>query len=171
MMRTLEERMMAEALAEARAALDIGIFPVGAVLCVGEEIVGRAHKSMQSSELHHAEMNLFHRVFDGSRSFARTDGLALYTTLEPCIMCFGTLLHLPISRLVFAMEDAYGGCAAVRLDPSPSRHAARTIEIVGGTCREDARSLFRAFLDTTSENFWKKGGAPEFQAAVRSMHG
>ncbi|MCF3641840.1 nucleoside deaminase [Rhizobium sp. TRM95111] len=161
-----DEEMMGHALGEARAALAEGVFPVGAVLAAGSRVLGRARKTMASNHLGHAEMNLFQAVFAGRYSFGHADGLTLYTTLEPCIMCFGTLLHLPIARLVYAMEDGYGGCAAVALANPPPRHAARVLDVSGGVCREEARALFAAFLLTTGESFWRKGGAPELQAAV-----
>ncbi|TIX88855.1 nucleoside deaminase [Rhizobium sp. P44RR-XXIV] len=163
-----DEYMMGVALAEARLALDAGIFPVGAVLVAGGEILGRAHKTMVSNHLNHAEMNLFHQVFKGNYAFSRNDGLTLYTTLDPCIMCFGTMLHFPITRLVFAMEDAYGGCAHMRLENAPPRHHSRAVEVIGGVRRLDACKLFADFLNTTTEEFWQTGGASHFQAAVRA---
>ncbi|MGY5776656.1 nucleoside deaminase [Rhizobium sp. LEGMi135b] len=163
-----DEDMMDFALAEARTALERGVFPVGAVLTAGGRILGRSHKTMVSNHLNHAEMNLFHRVFTGDYTFSRNDNLTLYTTLEPCIMCFGTMLHLPIGRLVFAMADAYGGCAHMRLENSPPRHVSRAVEIVGGVRRKEACKLFAEFLETTSEEFWLTGGAPHFQAAVKA---
>jgi tRNA(adenine34) deaminase len=163
-----DDFMMGLALAEARMALDEGVFPVGAVLAAGGEVLGRSHKTMLSNHLNHAEMNLFHQVFKGNYTFSRNDDLALYTTLEPCIMCFGTMMHLPISRLVFAMSDAYGGCAHMRLENAPPRHISRAVEIIGGVRRLDACKLFAEFLDTTTENFWLTGGASHFQVAVRA---
>lgn len=163
-----DDHMMGLALAEAKVALGQGIFPVGAVLASGTQILGRSHKTMVSNHLNHAEMNLFHQVFTGDYTFSRNDGLTLYTTLEPCIMCFGTMLHLPITRLVFAMPDAYGGCGQVRLENSPPRHVARAMEVIGGVRRADACKLFAEFLATTTEAFWLTGGASHFQAAVKA---
>ncbi|ENN89305.1 CMP/dCMP deaminase zinc-binding protein [Rhizobium freirei PRF 81] len=163
-----DECMMELALAEARIALERGVFPVGAVLSAGSQILGRSYKTMISNHLNHAEMNLFHQVFEGDYAFSRADNLTLYTTLEPCIMCFGTMLHLPITRLVFAMEDTYGGCAHVRLENAPPRHLSRSIEIVGGVGRLDACKLFADFLDATADEFWLTGGAPHFQATVKA---
>ena len=168
MAQSSDEYMMGLALDEARIALNEGVFPVGAVLCMENKVLGRSHKTMVSNHLNHAEMNLFHQVFKGNYSFSRNDGLTLYTTLESCIMCFGTMMHLPITRLVFAMPDAYGGCAHVRLVNSPPRHLSRTVEIVGGVRRQEASKLFAEFLATTTENFWITGGASHFQAAVRA---
>lgn len=163
-----DEYMMGFALAEAKIALDAGVFPVGAVLAAGNRVLGCAHKTMASSHLNHAEMNLFHEVFKGNYAFSRNDELTLYTTLDPCIMCFGTMLHLPITRLVFAMEDAYGGCAHMRLENPPPRHVSRAVEIIGGIRRLDACKLFADFLDRTTEKFWLTGGASHFQAAVKA---
>ncbi|GAC1040869.1 nucleoside deaminase [Rhizobium sp. No.120] len=160
--------VMGLALEEAEAALEKGVFPVGAVLVAGSRILGRAHKTMISNHLNHAEMNLFHQVFTGDYTLSRSDKLTLYTTLEPCIMCFGTMLHLPISRLVFAMSDAYGGCAHTKLENSPPRHISRAVEVVGGVRRQEACELFAKFLETTTEEFWLTGGASHFQAAVRA---
>jgi len=168
MNRTADEEMMGQAIAEARVALDQGIFPVGAVVAHGNRVLGRARKTEESSVLSHAEMNVFRRVFEGVTSFKNSDNLTLYTTLEPCVMCFGALLHLPITRLVFAMEDAYGGCSAVQLDNSPPRHRPQSLQVVSGVLRAEALKLFGEFLVATAEPFWVKGGAPQFQAAVRS---
>lgn len=55
-----DDHMMGLALAEAKVALGQGIFPVGAVLASGTQILGRSHKTMVSNHLNHAEMNLFH---------------------------------------------------------------------------------------------------------------
>ena len=164
----LDRMMMGHALEEARQALIKSHFPVGAVLTAGERVVGTAHKTMGSSHLDHAEMIVFRAVFQGEYDFSRQDGLCLYTTLEPCIMCWGTLRHLPITRLVYAMEDAYGGCANVSDAALPPRHQGRSLSICRGVRREEARVLFRRFLDVTHEPFWALGGAPEFTQAVRS---
>ncbi|OLP54560.1 CMP deaminase [Rhizobium rhizosphaerae] len=166
--RTDDHALMGAALEQAALALAAGIFPVGAVLAAPDgRVLGRAHKTMASNHLDHAEINLFRSVFVSPYDHQRSDGLTLYTTLEPCIMCFGTLLHLPIARLVYAMPDAYGGCASSRMVPSPPRHAAHTVEIIAGIRQDEAQALFRQFLDTTDERYWTSGGAAHFQAAVR----
>ncbi|GLK55619.1 tRNA(adenine34) deaminase [Methylopila capsulata] len=166
-----DHEMMGYALEEARQALAKAHFPVGAVLTIGERVVATGHKAMGSNHLDHAEMVVFRAVFQGDYDYSRQDSLGLYTTLEPCIMCWGALRHLPITRLVYAMEDAYGGCAEVPDDVLPPRHRGRPVAIRRGVRRGEARALFSQFLDSTQEPFWLTGGAPEFAAAVRSSGG
>ena len=166
----LDHMLMDRALDEARLALAKSHFPVGAVLVAGERIVASGHKDMGSNHLDHAEMVVFRSVFQGNYDFSRSDNLCLYTTLEPCIMCWGTLRHLPITRLVYAMDDPYGGCAHVSDDALPPRHQSRPLLIRRGVRREEARKLFKQFLELTQEPFWVTGGAPEFTQAVRSNH-
>jgi tRNA(adenine34) deaminase len=160
----LDIRMMGVALSEAENALAKGFLPVGAVLASGDVLIARASKSEDSNYLSHAEMNVFHAAFGGRPDLGGS--LTLYTTLEPCVMCFGTLWHLPIRRLVYAMEDAYGGFAHTAFNNLPPRHQSRELEIVGGVRRKEARRLLRHFFEATSEPYWIKGGAPHLQAAV-----
>ncbi|GAA4222609.1 hypothetical protein GCM10022253_31460 [Sphingomonas endophytica] len=82
-------------------------------------------------------------------------------------MCWGTLRHLPVSRLVYAMPDADGGCAAADLVPSPPRHRARPVAVVAGVRQLEARALFRRFLKATAEPFRVRGAARGFVADVR----
>jgi tRNA(adenine34) deaminase len=162
-----DEAMMGMALEEAQLALDEGHLPVGAVIALEGTVLGRGRKSMESNHLDHAEMAVFRRVFSGDYQLSRSDPITLYTTLEPCIMCWGTLRHLPIRRLVYAMPDAYGGCASAKLEPDPPRHSSRPLEVVAGLRQEEARVLFETFLNTTQEIFWVEGGASEFVDQVR----
>lgn len=120
----LDDMLMGHALDEARQALAKSHFPVGALLAAGERIVTTGQKAMGSNHLDHAEMIVFRKVFRGDYSFSRSDNLCLYTTLEPCIMCWGAVRHLPITRLVYAMDNPYGGVRA-RLGRCSSPAASR----------------------------------------------
>lgn len=164
----LDHLMMGHAPEEAQWALAKLHFPVGAVLAAGQQIIASGHKAMGSNHLDHAEMVVFRAALQGDYSFSRQDDLCLYTTLEPCIMCWGTLRHLPITRLVYAMKDAYGGCAHVCDAALPSRHRSRPLLVNRGVRREEARELFRQFLDRTHEPFWVTGGAAKFVEAIRA---
>ncbi|MEH3147278.1 MAG: nucleoside deaminase [Methylobacterium frigidaeris] len=157
--------LMRLALEEAEAALALGIMPVGAVLAHRGTAIGRAHKTMTSNHLDHAEMNLMRATFQGDHGLPRPE-LTLYTTLEPCLMCYATMRHLSIGRLVYALEDPYGGAAHLDDAALPERHRSRPLAVTGGVLREEVRQLLRRFLSITDEPFWRAGGAWALQNAI-----
>ncbi|MBB6505092.1 tRNA(adenine34) deaminase [Sphingomonas endophytica] len=112
---------------------------------------------MGSNHLDHAETIAFRHVF------------ILQTTLEPCVMCWGTLRHLPISRLVYAIPIPIP-MAAVRRPiwcrPRPAT-ARGPVAVVAGVRQLEARALFRRFLKATAEPFRVRGAARGFVADVR----
>ena len=89
--------------------------PVGAVLRIGEEIVGTARNRIISARsfVAHAENSLFIRhgpaVF---QAFARRPQreVTIYTTLEPCLLCTAAAAHSRVSRIVYACRDPMAGC-------------------------------------------------------------
>lgn len=161
----MDEPFMRAALAEAARALDLGVMPVGAVMVYRGAIVARAHKTMGSNHLDHAEINLMRALFQGDYAFERPE-MILYTTLEPCLMCYGTLRHCSIGRLVYALEDPYGGVSHLDDATLPPRHRTRGLTVTAGVLREEVRGLFRRFLATTEEPFWREGGARALQDIV-----
>ncbi len=105
------------AIMEARQSFEEGNFPVGAVLAIGQSVVGQAHNTAEISGNYseHAETNL---VFgEGGRllkSTADGDPSTLYTTLEPCLMCLGVATMNKVAKVVYIQADPHAG--AHRLD-------------------------------------------------------
>lgn len=165
-----DDAFMKAALVEARKALETGFFPVGAVAVQGGRVLARAHKTMGSNLLDHAETNLMWDLFGQDDGVENAQDITVYTTLEPCVMCYGMMRHCKIGRIVYAMEDPYGGAAHTPDEVLPMRHRTgnRGVLVEGGVLREDARKFFAEFLATTQEPFWVQGGAAIFQEAVKN---
>src|SRR5580658_6948139 len=107
----IHEAFMREALAMAREAETAGEVPVGAVVAIGSEILGRGRNSAVG--LHdptaHAEI-LALRAAAAAIGNYRLDGTTVYATLEPCAMCAGALVAARVERLVFGARDLrFGG--------------------------------------------------------------
>jgi tRNA(adenine34) deaminase len=102
----LDEKYMALALIEAEAAYQENEVPVGAILVMNNEVVGRGHNHRESkNEIHsHAEIEA---IEDAAKKLGRwnLEGATLYVTLEPCLMCAGAIIQSKISRLVYGAED------------------------------------------------------------------
>lgn len=93
-------RFMAEAIAEARQGLAVGGIPIGSVIVVDGQIIGRGHNQrvQKNNPILHGEMDAFQNAGRQSPSvYARA---TVYTTLSPCTMCGGTMVLYRVPRVV-----------------------------------------------------------------------
>jgi tRNA(adenine34) deaminase len=145
----MHEILMEAALAEARAARDAGEVPIGAVVAIDGEIVGRGFNQPLSSgdPTAHAEIVA---IRDAARRVGnyRLTGATLYVTIEPCLMCVGALVHARIGTLVFGATEPRTGAvtSTVRGGELPG-HNHRFAVVSGvreGECRDLMQEFFRA---------------------------
>lgn len=146
------------AIDEARKSLEKKLLPVGAVLVVDNEVVGRAHKQQAYSyHLDHAEMLLLRNYFQNKNLKRNKHHVSLYTTLEPCMMCIGTILHCPIDTIVYSTSDPYGGgCSIVHAQQLPVRHKDHPLEAIGGILEKKTRKLFKEFIEMNTGEFYSR---------------
>ena len=102
---------MKRALQEAEIAFDKGEVPVGAVI-VGPDGRALASTGNRIEELNdptaHAEIQLIRAAGAKLKNYRLNDSI-LYVTLEPCAMCFGSMMHARVKRLVFGAFDFKSG--------------------------------------------------------------
>lgn len=100
------------ALAEARLALEHGDVPVGAVVVVGGEVIGRGHNERERRQdpTAHAEVLALQQAAAAIGSWRLTEATVV-VTLEPCVMCAGALLSARVGRVVFGADDPKAGAA------------------------------------------------------------
>lgn len=109
-MKTTDEALMKEALAEARIAFDMGEIPVGAVVTKNGEIIGRGHNTREQDDdvSGHAEINA---LKDAAKHLGNWDltGCNIYVTLEPCPMCTGAIMQARIRTIIYGQSDPKDG--------------------------------------------------------------
>ncbi len=100
---------MRAAIAEAKQGLAEGGIPIGSVLVINNEIVGRGHnRRVQSgSPVLHAEMDCLENA--GRLSAGDYQRATLYTTLSPCDMCSGAILLYKIPKVVIGENATFRG--------------------------------------------------------------
>jgi tRNA(adenine34) deaminase len=129
---------MGLALDQARAALEHGDVPVGAVALVAGQVVAADHNRREElgDPTAHAEL-LVLRAAAAAAGGWRLSDVTLVVTLEPCPMCAGALVAARIGRLVFGAADARAGacgslynlCSDPRLNHAvPTTHGVRAGE-------------------------------------------
>ena len=70
----------------------------------------------------------------------------LYVTIEPCIMCMGTIILARISRIVYGAKDIRWGGAGSLYDLSKDHRLNHTVEVTGGVLQESCRQLIQGFF-------------------------
>ncbi|MBU6174034.1 MAG: nucleoside deaminase [Planctomycetes bacterium] len=105
----MHEIYLKEAIAEAKQGLAEGGIPIGSVLVIDGEIVGRGHnRRVQSGNpILHAEMDCIQNA--GRLKAASYAKSTLYSTLSPCWMCSGTALLYKIPRIVIGENVNFRG--------------------------------------------------------------
>jgi tRNA(adenine34) deaminase len=142
-----DELWMNEALALAREAGAAGEVPVGAVVVLDGQIIGRGFNQPISRQdpTAHAEVMALRDAAKRLGNY-RLPGAALYVTLEPCAMCAGAMMHARIARVVFGARDPKTGVAGSVLDLFAEARLNHHAEIAGGVRAEECGQLLSSFF-------------------------
>jgi len=100
---------MREAYEEARLGLREGGIPIGSVLVIDGEVVGRGHNQriQKGSAILHAEMDCLENA--GRLRASEYQRATLYSTLSPCDMCSGAILLYKIPKVVIGENKTFQG--------------------------------------------------------------
>src|SRR5438128_11608518 len=138
------DQLMTAALKEARRARDAAEVPIGAVIAIGEEIVGRGFNQPigAGDPTAHAEIVA---IRDAARRVGnyRLTGAILCVTIDPCLMCVGALVHARIGTLVYGAAEPRTGAvvSTVRAAELPGHN--HRVEVVGGIREAECRELMQ----------------------------
>jgi tRNA(adenine34) deaminase len=140
-------QFMREALRLARDGETAGEVPVGAVVVLDGEIIGRGANSpiARHDPTAHAEILALREAATHVRNY-RVEGATLYCTLEPCAMCAGALVNARISRLVFGARDLRFGGVRSKFRIADSDILNHRVEIVEGVLAPECVETLRAFF-------------------------
>lgn len=134
---------MQQALRQAHLARAAGEIPVGAVVVLDQQVIGRGHN--QTERLRdvtaHAELLALTAAANFLGNKYLTD-CTLYVTVEPCVMCAGASYWSQLRRLVIGAEELKHGFR---------RHGARLLhprtEVITGVMAEECATLMRNFFN------------------------
>jgi tRNA(adenine34) deaminase len=141
------ESLVAEALVEARRARDAGEVPIGAVVALGGEIVGRGfnHPIGARDPTAHAEVVAIRDAASRLDNY-RLTGSTLCVTIEPCLMCVGAIIHARVGTLVYGAAEPRSGAvtSTVRGGELPGHN--HRFEVISGVREEECRALMQEFF-------------------------
>lgn len=138
---------MTQALALAEQAASLGEVPVGAVVVLDGQVVGRGfnRREVDHDPLSHAELLA---IAEASRHLQRwrLSDATLYVTLEPCTMCAGALIQARLKRLVFGAMDPKAGAVGSLYDVLKDERHNHRVEVVGGVLEAESSRLLKDFF-------------------------
>ena len=142
-----DEEFMRTALALADEARERGEVPVGAVLVMDGEILGRGYNQpvSRNDPTAHAEIVALREAGRQSGNY-RLPGSTMYVTIEPCQMCVGAMVHARVARVVYGTPEPKAGAieSAMRAHEHPSLN--HRLEAAGGILEADCRNIIQTFF-------------------------
>ena len=150
----MNKTIIKTALEEAQKAFDTDEIPVGAVLFETNtgKIIATAHNQTEKMNDISAHAEIL-ALREGGKILKTNhfSGYSLFTTLEPCPMCAGAILHARIPRVVCGCTDpvagAMGSVWALHRHPVQNQHTRVEVGCLEDECREVLQEFFRARRD------------------------
>ncbi len=141
------ERFMRAALELAERAEQEGEVPVGAVVVVDGEIVGRGANApiALSDPTAHAEVLALREAARAVGNY-RLGGATLYVTVEPCAMCAGAAVAARINRLVFGTRDLRFGAVRSKFRLADSDLLNHQVAVVEGVLADECLARVQEFF-------------------------
>ena len=142
-----KEFLMREALVQAKKALKKGEVPIGAVVVLGDEIIGRGYNQPITTKdpTAHAEIFALKEASNRLDNY-RLNEAVIYTTLEPCLMCAGALVHARIKKIIFAAQDTKSGVVVNNGGLIQSEFLNHKVSFEGGILEKQASKLLKDFF-------------------------
>ena len=139
--------LMGEAIDEARRARYMFEVPVGAVVAVDGQIIGRGfnHPISGRDPSAHAEITAMRQAALRLGNY-RLTGATLCVTIEPCLMCVGAMVHARIGTLVYGAAEPKSGAVVSTVQGAELPGLNHRIEIVSGVREEECRSMMVGFF-------------------------
>lgn len=138
---------MQQALMLAKEAKAENEVPVGAVLVLNNELIGKGYNSPIKTHdpTAHAEMLALREGATKLQNY-RLPETTLYVTLEPCLMCAGAMVHARIKRLVYGAFDPRTGVIKSVAQILDSPFLNHRVLHAGGLFEKEAAALLSDFF-------------------------
>jgi len=144
---------MREALEEARKAYGLGEVPIGAVVVLDGQIIGRGHnlREVLNDSTAHAEIMAMRQAATKLGDW-RLAGSTLYSTIEPCPMCAGAIVQFRVQTLVYGAADPKAGAVDSLVDLVRDPRFNHRVEVITGVLEEECAGIIRAFFREIRKN-------------------
>lgn len=152
-----KEFFMREALKEAQKAYDQEEVPIGAVVVLNGEIIGRGYnlREKEQDATLHAEIKAIRQANQHLGSW-RLEDCELFVTLEPCPMCSGAMILARMKKVIFGAFDPKAGTAGTFMNLLQDSRFNHQVEVEQGVLEEECQEILRSFFKGLRERNKKR---------------
>jgi len=138
---------MGLAIDEARAAIDHGDVPVGALVVIDGKVIARRHneRELSNDPTAHAEI-LAVRDAAAALGSWRLEGATVVVTLEPCPMCAGALQQARVARVVYGAADVKAGACGSLYNLGADPRLNHEFDVQHGVLADECGALLSDFF-------------------------
>lgn len=142
-----KEFFMLEAIKEAKKAEALLEVPIGAVVVLDGEIIGRGHNLREASQqaTAHAEMFAIKAACQRIANW-RLAGAQLFVTLEPCPMCSGAMMLSRVAEVYYGAADPKGGTAGTLMNLLQDERFNHVAYVESGILEKECGKLLTNFF-------------------------
>ncbi len=160
-----DQYFMAKALEQAEQVLAAGEFPVGCVLVYRGKILATGARQGTvgegCNEIDHAEMIALRHLAENENQLDR-GRITAFSTMEPCLMCYGALIISGIGRIVYAYEDVMGGGTGCDLSHLNPLYKNSPVKVVPGILRPASLKMMKAYFADPANHYLKQSLLAEY---------
>ncbi len=143
----MKEFFMNEALKEAQKANDKQEVPIGCVIVLNNEIIGRGHntRNSENNSIGHAEINA---IIDANKTINNwvLNDCEMYVTVEPCQMCTGAIIQARIKKVIFGTRDIKAGCVVSLYNMLSDQRFNHQVEYEEGILKTECSTIIKNFF-------------------------
>lgn len=152
-----KEFFMREALKEAQKAYDQEEVPIGAVVVLNGEIIGRGHnlREKEQDATLHAEIKAIRQANQHLGSW-RLEDCELFVNLEPCPMCSGAMILARMKKVVFGAFDPKAGTAGTFMNLLQDSRFNHQVEVEQGILEDECKEILQQFFKGLRERNKKR---------------
>lgn len=121
--------------------------PVGALIVCGDKVIAEAYNQpiSQCDATAHAEISCIRAASLAVGNY-RLPGCTLYSSIEPCLMCAGAIMHARLERVVYGASEPRGGAASGSVNYFTELAHLHKIEVTGNVLADECRQLIQDFF-------------------------
>ena len=151
-----KEEKMAFTIKIAEEAIEKGEMPIAACIFLHDDLISKTYTTEKTEKrlLVHAELNALIEADKKQFSVQDRKRMQLFTTLEPCLMCYGSAMSAYIGEIYYSLKAPDDGATRlIRFDQFQSDYLKfQNPKIEGGILVSESKKLFYRYLETLEED-------------------